>query len=88
MVCPTQVRSNYTRFDFPLVVLTRRAMPADPAEAPDELELIETNLQREFLKLSPDSRQVIAKQNDHFIPTSEPELVIEAIRQVVEEVRS
>lgn len=44
-------------------------------------------LQREFLKLSPRSRRTLAERSGHFIHHDEPELVIEAIRQVVAEAR-
>ena len=72
-----QVRSKQNNFDFPLIVLTR-------ATDSDELSKIETDLQAEFLKLSTNSRQYFSKHNDHFIQNSEPELVIDSIRQVVE----
>jgi len=75
-----QVHSTKHNFDFPLIVLTR-------ATDSDELNIIETNLQAEFLKLSPESKQYFSKYDDHYIQNSEPELVIDAIRQVVEFVR-
>jgi len=76
-----QVRSRQTVFNFPLIVLTRAADS-------DELNKIETDLQAEFLKLSTKSKQYFSKHNDHFIQNSEPELVIDSIRQVVEEVKA
>ena len=72
-----QVRDKQILFDFPLIILTRAADS-------DELNKIETDLQAEFLKLSTNSRQCFSKHNDHFIQNSEPELVIDSIRQVVE----
>jgi len=76
-----QVRSKQNTFDFPLIVLTR-------ATDSDELSKIETDLQVEFLKLSAKSKQYFSKHNDHFIQNSEPELVIDSIRQVVESVKA
>lgn len=76
-----QVRSKQNSFDFPLIVLTRAA-------GSDELSKIETDLQAEFLKLSAKSKQYLSKHNDHFIQNSEPELVIDTIRQVVESVKA
>ena len=76
-----QVRSRQTVFNFPLIVLTRAADS-------DELNKIETDLQAEFLKLSTKSKQYFSKHNDHFIQNSEPELVIDSIRQVVEAVKA
>lgn len=71
-----QVRSSRRVFEFPLVVLTR-------ATDTDELNMIETRLQAEFLKLSHNSRQYYAKHTDHYIQNSDPELVVAAIRQLV-----
>ncbi len=72
-----QVRGSQVVYDFPLILLTR-------AEDADELSRIETGLQTEFLKLSTLSWQYFSKHPDHFIQNSEPELVIRAIRQVIE----
>jgi pimeloyl-ACP methyl ester carboxylesterase len=81
IACIRQVRSNARVFDFPLIVLTR-------ATDTDEMNVIETSLQAEFLKLSSRSRQYFSKYADHYIQNSEPELVIDAIRQVVESVKA
>ncbi len=75
-----QICSTKRTFDFPLIVLTW-------ATDFDELNTIETNLQAEFLKLSPESNQYFSKYDNHYIQNSEPELVVAAIRQVVEFVR-
>jgi len=75
-----QVRDKQTLFDFPLIILTRAADS-------DELSKIETDLQAEFLKLSTNSRQYFSKHNDHFIQNSEPEFVIDSIRQVIESIK-
>jgi pimeloyl-ACP methyl ester carboxylesterase len=75
-----QVHGKQTLFDFPLIILTR--LPDS-----DELNKIETNLQAEYLKLSTHSRQVFSKYDDHFIQISEPELVIDSIRQVLVAIR-
>ena len=40
--------------------------------------------QRKLVKLSSQSRQIIAEKSGHYIQLSEPELVVEAIRQVVD----
>jgi pimeloyl-ACP methyl ester carboxylesterase len=71
-----QVHATGRVFDFPLIILTR-------ATDTDEMNIIETSLQAEFLKLSTRSRQYFSKFDDHYIQNSEPELVIDAIRQVV-----
>jgi pimeloyl-ACP methyl ester carboxylesterase len=73
---------------LPLVVLTH-GHPWDwPPDYPaDELEAIWTPLQEQLAALVPDSRLVVAKQSGHFIPGDQPELVIAAIRDVVDAVR-
>jgi pimeloyl-ACP methyl ester carboxylesterase len=75
-----QVHSTERTFGFPLIVLTR-------ATDSDELNIIETSLQAEFLKLSSESKQYFSKYTDHYVQNAEPELVIDAIRQVVESAR-
>jgi pimeloyl-ACP methyl ester carboxylesterase len=75
-----QVHSKQAVFDFPLIVLTR-------ATDTDEMNIIETSLQAEFLKLSSKSKQYFSKSDDHFIQNSEPDLVVDSIRQVVESVK-
>jgi pimeloyl-ACP methyl ester carboxylesterase len=76
-----QVQSKQHVFGFPLIVLTRAA-------GTDEMDIIETCLQAEFLKLSSESKQYLSKYDDHYIQNSEPELVIDSIRQVVESVKA
>jgi pimeloyl-ACP methyl ester carboxylesterase len=73
---------------MPLVVLTH-GVPWDfPADYPaDALEKVWLPLQQELASLVPDARLVIAERSQHYIQLTEPELVIEAIRQVVEAVR-
>lgn len=75
-----QVSRTRRPYTFPLVVLTRLADS-------DEMNIVETSLQAEFLKLSTDSRQLFSQFTDHYIPTTEPELVVSAIRQVVAAIR-
>jgi pimeloyl-ACP methyl ester carboxylesterase len=83
-----QVRTADQRFMFPLIALTRGRPDAPSAIWPVEaLQRVETELQREFLKLSPRSRHILAERSGHFIHHDEPELVIEAIRRVAAEAR-
>jgi pimeloyl-ACP methyl ester carboxylesterase len=81
MASIAQVHATNRVFDFPLIVLTR-------ATDSDEMNGIETSLQAEFLKLSTHSKQYFSKSDDHYIQNSEPELVIDSIRQVVESVKA
>jgi pimeloyl-ACP methyl ester carboxylesterase len=83
---------------LPLVVLTHGVpqgaeLPPEmratlPPDFPwDALEAVWQALQDELAALAPGARHVIATTSGHFIQVEQPELVIEAIRQVVEGVR-
>jgi len=80
----TQLRTARRNFDFPIVVLTR-GLPdeADPVWPSAELQRVETELQHDFLKLSPKSAHIFAKRSGHFIQSDEPELVVNVIKQVI-----
>jgi pimeloyl-ACP methyl ester carboxylesterase len=60
----------------PLIVLTRNGASGDHASQ-----------QIDLLKLSRNSRQIIAATNDHHIQLTDPEAVVTAIHDVVESVR-
>jgi len=62
--------------DLPLVVLT--AQNPDPRRLQD---------QRETAALSRRGRHVIATKSGHWIPLDEPELVVSAVREIVEAIR-
>jgi pimeloyl-ACP methyl ester carboxylesterase len=75
--------------DLPLVVLTApNKQRADdvPAELNARLNQIWLEMQQELVQLSTYSRHVISEESQHFIQQDEPELVIEAILWVLEEV--
>ena len=65
------------------------AMPADlPGGLTGEgLERAWTIEQARLAALLPGTRHVIAAESEHYIQLQQPELVIEAVRQVVEVVR-
>jgi len=83
-----QLRMARRMFDFPLIVLTRgrpgESSPVWPVEA---MHQVHTGLQPELLKHSTRSIQRIATDSGHYIQQDEPELVIDAIRQVVDMAR-
>lgn len=88
MASYAQVREIRQVFDFPLVVLTRGMVGSDPRGVwPAELYQMEVDLQRDFLKLSTHSKQIIAEGSGHVIQEYQPELVIQAIREMVEKDR-
>jgi pimeloyl-ACP methyl ester carboxylesterase len=73
---------------MPLVVLTRgHPEPAPPWWPVEQAEALWLQLQRELAQLVPGSRHVIT-QSGHNIPDEQPELVLDAIRDVVHAVRA
>jgi pimeloyl-ACP methyl ester carboxylesterase len=73
---------------LPLVVLTHgRPWDWPPDYPAAALEAIWLPLQEDLAALVPDGRLVVAEQSGHFIPGDQPEVVIDAIRQVVDVVR-
>lgn len=83
-----QVRHIGPLGDLPLVVLTATGpvwwpdMPG--AVNPVKFRKMWLDLQQELTKLSSNSRQVFADQSSHFIQFDQPELVITAIRRLIE----
>lgn len=76
--------------DIPLIVLRHGAeqpMMASP-EVVQALEETFERLQVEMAALSPNGKLVVAEQSGHAIHLDQPELVVEAIRQVVTEVQA
>jgi pimeloyl-ACP methyl ester carboxylesterase len=73
---------------MPLVVLTRgHPEPAPPWWPVEQVEALWLQLQRELAAMVPGSRHVIT-QSGHNIPGEQPELVLDAIRDVVMAVRA
>ncbi len=69
---------------LPLIVLTagRRLDNRGPGGAMGDT--IWQQLQRELTSLSSHGRQVVAAQSDHYIQWSQPELVVQAIRDLID----
>lgn len=79
----------------PLVVLSHgipysAVIPPDliPGFPWDKVEQVWQELQNELAALVPNARHVIAKKSGHYIQLQQPELVIDAIQQIVQEVRA
>jgi pimeloyl-ACP methyl ester carboxylesterase len=54
---------------------------------PEQADQVWMSLQAELTRLVPDGRQIVAEKSGHFIMLDEPELVIDATREVVERAR-
>lgn len=87
-----EARSFMSLGDLPLVVVTRSPQShANPMLAPPvelTIEDIHQALQASYLRLSTSSSQVIAARAGHRIQNEEPQLVIDAVLKVLEEVRA
>src|SRR5215211_3421398 len=76
---------------LPVVVLTA-GQTFDPSQFPPGWpvaahEQLQRELQADLASLVPNSRHVIAERSGHYIHQAEPDLVVDAIRQVVAAVR-
>jgi pimeloyl-ACP methyl ester carboxylesterase len=80
------------RADIPLIVLT--AANAQPggvgplAYLAPKFEQIRQELQQDLVDRSPRGKQIIATKSGHYIQRDEPELVIHAIREVLDTART
>lgn len=87
------VRAADWRSEIPLVVLTRGREEDLSKIAPEDVEKVKKmgqvfrELQSDLTRHSSNSKQIIAEKSGHHIQADQPELVIDAIRQVVETVR-
>jgi pimeloyl-ACP methyl ester carboxylesterase len=88
-----QIRAANWHSDIPLIVLTRGSATFNPNDyavpslAP-KFEQIRLELQKELVRCSSRGRQIIAEKSGHYIQRDQPELVIDAIRQVLEEAQA
>lgn len=76
--------------DIPLIVLSHgktQQIPGLPAEVSREFEQIFQQMQSELAAQSPRGKRIVAEQSGHYIQLDQPELVIDAIREVVEAAR-
>ena len=89
-----QVRGTGTLDDLPLIVLTAGAENKGPQppwmtdELRADIRKVWLELHTKLTELSSNGRQIMAKKSGHYIQHDEPELVVDAIREVVEQVRS
>ena len=86
-----QVRATDWFGDLPLVVLSlgRYELLADvPAEVAGPLSDVFQAQQQELAQLSTNSTHIIAEESDWFMADEQPEVVVNAIRQVVDAARA
>jgi pimeloyl-ACP methyl ester carboxylesterase len=77
--------------DVPLVILTRGRegdpLPGLSAQAAAEVARVHRESQTALLRLSPNAVQVVAVHSGHFIQRDAPDLVVAAVRAVVDAAR-
>jgi pimeloyl-ACP methyl ester carboxylesterase len=74
--------------DMPLIVLTQGGPnPGISEDAYKQLKKSWNELQQELTQLSTNGQHIVAHESGHYIHHDQPELVIDAIRQVVEEIQ-
>jgi uncharacterized protein len=85
----TQLNNAGALSDIPLVVITAGRNELVPPDFPEQLKARLTriwfDLQLVQLRLSPHSSHIIAEYSGHAIPRDQPNLVVDAVRQVVTE---
>ncbi len=84
MRCEEEMKAAPPMPDLPLVVLSRGLAPARSAKWPSErLEELWQEQQQELLEMVPQSKLLVAERSGHYIQRDQPELVIEAIREII-----
>ena len=86
-----QLRASPMRLgDKPLIVLARGMKEANQSGSPEEADRAEqwwAELQADLARRSSNGKQVIAEKSGHYIQFYQPDLVIDAVHQVVEAAR-
>lgn len=82
----SQIRAASPFPDIPLVVITAGKEPPSWLVGNRFIRIFQEN-QRRLVDLSPQGRQIIAKQSGHFVQNDEPGIVVQAIREVVDKAR-
>lgn len=73
---------TYPLGDMPLIVLTR-GVAGEDEQASKQLRDDHDRLQTDLLRLSSNSKQVVAKKSGHHIQLDEPTLLVDALKQIV-----
>ena len=71
---------------IPLIVISAGKQPASWLVRDEVIRVLLDN-QRSLASMSPNGKQVIAEKSGHFVQNDEPELVIQAIREIVDKNR-
>ncbi len=86
--CNAYLRAAKPLHDIPLVVISA-GLPRNPDDPQQQfMHQVWLELQSDLTKLSPHGKQIIAEESGHIIQLDQPDLVVSAIRQIVQEVRT
>ena len=83
-------KEKYSLKDIPLIVLTggqKEYSEGDKNWSAERMRVYSDSLQKDFLNLSSKSKQIIAKYSGHHIHIDEPEVVVKAIKQLLENIK-
>jgi pimeloyl-ACP methyl ester carboxylesterase len=79
-----QVRSSRRLLSIPMVVLTAGQGPVSDTRKNARLMDIWRPLQRDLLRLSPRSCQIVAANSTHMIPYEAPDAVVRSVRVIID----
>jgi pimeloyl-ACP methyl ester carboxylesterase len=84
----TKEASKVSSFgDIPIVIITGTSATRNndmPQEFREDMRIIWNELQEELLMLSTDSKHILATGSGHYVQLDQPEIVIRAIKELVE----
>lgn len=91
LACSALLHSCGHLGDLPLIVLSRGRPTRNPAAYPagviEAMEQLWLQMQQELAHLSSQGRHLIAHKSGHLIHEDEPALIVEAIRQMIMDIR-
>lgn len=76
--------------DIPLIVITRGLSDPIPGASDTDNQAYEEiwqTMQAELAALSTNSKQIIAQESDHYIQLRQPQLVVDAVQEIVQETK-
>jgi len=86
-----QVRSTPSLGSMPLIVVSRdpdKLAEGMPAKLSKEINQTWEPLQQELVRLSSNSSRMVAKDAEHYVQIDRPDVVIEAVRKIVDQCRA
>ena len=86
----TALTGSLSLDSIPLIVISRgQAEPAVVSKAINAaLNQVWSDLQKDLLKLSTHSRQIIAEHSGHGVPQQQPTVIVQAIKDMISEVQA